>query len=129
MGNNVTPFPIDPKRRVTFRIGGREHVLIIPPIPLARGPNRAEVIAIFNGARPAGVQPAGVQIGLLPLPNRGMNVLTTMDVAGRSKMKTLLTDSESKIAKVESGSEGKPNTAVNAERFNSIEEFAEMTQD
>ena len=63
MGNNVTPFPIDPKRRVTFRIGGREHVLIIPPIPLARGPNRAEVIAIFNGARPAGVQPAGVQIG------------------------------------------------------------------
>jgi len=55
MGNNVTPFPLDPKRRVTFRIGGREHVLIIPPIPLARRPNRAEVIPIFNGARPAGV--------------------------------------------------------------------------
>jgi hypothetical protein len=127
--SNVTPFPLDPKRRVTFRIGGREHVLIIPPIPLARGPNRAEVIAIFNGARPAGVQPAGVQIGLHSWPNRGMNVLTTMDVAGRSKMKTFLTDSESQVATVESGAEGEPNAAVSAERFNSMEEFAEMTQD
>jgi hypothetical protein len=57
-----------------------------------------------------------------------MNVLTTMDVARRSKMKTFLSDSESKVATAESGAEGEPNAAVSAEQFSSVEEFAEMTQ-
>jgi hypothetical protein len=52
-----------------------------------------------------------------------------MGVARRSKMKTLLTDSESKVATVESGPECVPNAALSAERLSSIEEFAEMTQD
>ena len=129
MNNNVTQFPLDPKRLVTFQIGGREHVLIIPEIPLAHRPNRAEVIPIFTCARPAGgATGRSADFGLHSLPSRVMNVLTTMDVARRSKMKTLLTDSESKVATVESGPEGEPNAAVSAEQFSSIEEFAEMTQ-
>jgi hypothetical protein len=130
MSNNVTPFPLDPKRRVPFRIGGREHVLIIPEIPLAHRPDVAEVIPIFAACDRAGdATGRGADIGLHSWPNRGMNVLTTMDVAGRSKMKTPLTDSESKIATVASGAEGEVNAVVAAERFSSVEEFAEMTQD
>jgi hypothetical protein len=62
MNNNVTPFPIDPKLRMTFQIGGRKHVLIIPAISLARRPNRAEVIPISTARDRPGVQPAGAQI-------------------------------------------------------------------
>jgi hypothetical protein len=50
MNDNVTQFPPDPKRLVTFKIGGREHVLIVPAFPLARRPNRAEVIPISTKA-------------------------------------------------------------------------------
>ena len=44
-------------------------------------------------------------------------------------MKTFLTDSESRVATVESGAEGEPNAALSAEQFSSMEEFAAMTQD
>jgi hypothetical protein len=50
MNSNVTQFPLDPKRLVTFQIGGRKHVLIIPVISLVRRPNRAEVIPISTKA-------------------------------------------------------------------------------
>ena len=59
MNNNVTQFPIDPKRLVTFQIGGRQHVLIIPAVPLYRRPNRAEVILISTARNRLRVQPAG----------------------------------------------------------------------
>ena len=129
MNENVTQFPLDPKRRVTFRIGGREHVLIIPAIPLARRPNRAEVIPIFTAGQAGGATGRRADFRLLSLSNRGMNVLTTMDVARRSKMKIFLTDSESQVAAVESGAEGEPNAAASGARFSSMQEFAEMTQD
>jgi hypothetical protein len=54
MNNNVIQFPLDPKRRVTFQIGGRKRVLIIPAIPLARRPKRAELIPIFKARNPPG---------------------------------------------------------------------------
>lgn len=54
MNNSVIQFPLDPKRRVTFQIGGRERVLIIPAIPLARRPKRAEVIPISTAGDPSG---------------------------------------------------------------------------
>jgi len=59
MNNNVTQFPIDPKRLVTFQIGSRHHVLVIPAVPLARRPNRAEVILISTARNRLRVQPAG----------------------------------------------------------------------
>jgi hypothetical protein len=59
MNNNVTQFPFDPKRRLTFRIGGREHVLIIPPIPLVRRPNRLwRKLAVFAFCVAGWVKPA-----------------------------------------------------------------------
>jgi len=130
MNSNVMQFPLDPKRRMTFRIGGREHVLIIPAIPSARRDSPRGGDPDFHGARSAGgATGRSADFGLLSSPNRGMNVLTTMGVARRSKMKTFLTDSESQVATVESGAEGEPNAALSAERFSSREEFAAMTQD
>jgi hypothetical protein len=130
MNNNVKPFPLDRKRLVAFQIGGRKHVLIIPAIASTRRPNRAAVIPIFHRAQPAGAGTSrSADFGLHSLLNRGMNVLTTMNVARRSQMKTLLTDNESTVATVESGAEGEANAALSAERFSSIDEFAEMTKE
>jgi len=53
-----------------------------------------------------------------------MNVLTTMDVARRSEMKTFTIDSENKV-----GTEAEQMAAPGTKQFSSREEFAELTQD
>jgi hypothetical protein len=53
-----------------------------------------------------------------------MNVLTTMDVARRSEMKTFTIDSENKV-----GTEAEQMAAPGAKQFSSREELAEMTHD
>ena len=46
MKEKVAQFPLPPSQKISFRIGDRLHVLIIPAVPPYHQPKRAEVIPI-----------------------------------------------------------------------------------
>ncbi len=118
-------FPLPPSELFNFRVGGRVHVLVIPAVRPGLRPKRAEVIPILTTGSGAG-QPIGTdtRLSLHSAPAGVMNVLTTMNVARRSEMKTFTIDTENKV-----GTEAEQTAAPGAKRFSSMEEFAEMTQD
>jgi len=153
MPDEVIPFPRQPDQpntrrdiqqssRYTFRIGNRSYPLDIPTTVSELRPKLVEVVPISTKAIPAEKmsRASGLQVldcgqllanrkpvhgfGLLSLPARVMNVLTTMDVARRGEMKTFTIDTENKV-----GTEAEQSHAPGANRFSSMEEFAEMTQD
>ena len=118
-------FPLPPSQLFRFRVGGREHILVIPAVRLELRPKRAEVIPISTSS--CEVEPLlGTESrwNLHSAPAGVMNVLTTMDVARRSEMKTFTIDSENNV-----GTEAEQMAAPGAKQFNSREELAELTQD
>ena len=46
MSEKVTPFPLPPGQLFSFRMGGRDHILVIAPIKRGLKRKRAEVINI-----------------------------------------------------------------------------------
>jgi hypothetical protein len=46
MSEKVTPFPLPPGQLCSFRMGGRDHILVIAPIMPGLKRKRAEVINI-----------------------------------------------------------------------------------
>ncbi len=103
---------IQQSSRYTFRIGNRSCPLDIPTTVSELRPKLAEVVPISTKATPAEKMSrvSGLQVldcgqllanrkpvhgfGLLSLPARVMNVLTTIGVARRSEMKTFTIESE-----------------------------------
>ena len=119
------PFPLPQRQLFRFRVGGREHILVIPALRLELRPKRAEVIPIPTPSCEAEPLLGTESRWNLHSASAGvMNVLTTMDVARRSEMKTFTIDSENKV-----GTEAEQSTAPGTKQFSSREEFAELTQD
>jgi len=54
MNEKVTQFPLPPSRRISFRIGDRVHVLVIPVVLPGLQPKRAAVIPISITSDKAG---------------------------------------------------------------------------
>jgi hypothetical protein len=54
MKEKVTQFPLPPSQRISFRIGDRVHVLVIPAVLPGRQPKRAEVIPISTTSSEVG---------------------------------------------------------------------------
>ena len=50
MNDKVTQFPLPPRELFSFRVGRREHILVIPAVRRGLRPTRAEVIPISSAS-------------------------------------------------------------------------------
>lgn len=115
MPNSVIPFPLDRKRLMTFRIGGRTYPLIIP-IPSTVRRERGRVIPIFgqtsgqeaergrDSLRGNGNQRVGRQVELAYAAGRSDECPDHAARGRRSNMKRFVIGSRSKKALAREGS-------------------------
>src|SRR5690349_19595951 len=141
MPNSVIPFPLDRKRLMTFRIGGRTYPLIIP-IPSAVRRERGRVIPIFgqtpgqeaergrDSLRGIGNQRVGRRQIELAYAAEWSDECPDHAARGRrNNMKRFVIDREFNVTALDSLAEGKPNTQPEGREFSTLDEWGEMTRD